>query len=136
MKCKTLPYSSPQYWNDTAQLIAFVNYWLPYIPLVSKVEPVELNPACANWTALMSISNPATRNEMLFPFIAEEFEYMGPVIAFFKGWIVPPGVSLAIAPPPKPSPVPTTLIYTVVAVVVIIIIIIAVVLILRRHPRT
>jgi ABC-type transport system substrate-binding protein len=133
---QTLPYSSPQYWNDTAQLIAFVNYWLPYIPLVSKVEPVELNPACANWTALMSISNPATRNEMLFPFIAEEFEYMGPVIAFFKGWVVPPGVSLVIAPPPKPSPVPTTLIYTVVAVVVIIIIIIAVILILRRHPRT
>ncbi|WP_162008545.1 ABC transporter substrate-binding protein [Vulcanisaeta thermophila] len=132
---RTLPYSSPEYWSYAAQLIAFQDYWLPDIPLVDKIEPVELNPACANWTVLLSISDPGLRDAMLFPFIAQEFEYMGPVIAFFKGWIVPPGVNLVISPPkPKPS-IPTTLIVGIVVVIVIIIIVVGIVLLMRRRRR-
>ncbi|BCU68057.1 hypothetical protein HS7_14940 [Sulfolobales archaeon HS-7] len=90
--------SSPLYINDTEKLMAWYNYWLPAIADVEKVEPVELNPFQANYQAILNTNNSTFISTTLFPFIAYDFEYMGPVIGFLDGYITPPNVT-----PPIPS---------------------------------
>ncbi len=136
--------SSPQYINDTEKLMAWYNYWLPAVADLEKVEPVELNPYQANYQAILSTNNSTFISTMLFPFVVYDFEYMGPVIGFLEGDIVPPGVTppflihttthaptTTTVPVSKPSSFPITY---VAAAIVIIVIIVAALVLLRRRP--
>ncbi|MQL54332.1 ABC transporter substrate-binding protein [Acidianus ambivalens] len=141
----TLQYGSPQYINDTGKLMAWYNYWLPAIADVQKVEPVELNPYEANWNAILSTHNQTLISTILFPFIAYDFEYMGPVIGLLMGYIVPPGVTPHLPTYVKPTPPTTTVspsvapkssILPIVGGILVVIIVVAVVFtIIRRRGK-
>jgi hypothetical protein len=85
----TLQYGSPQYINDSEKLMAWYNYWLPAIADVEKIQPVALNPYEANWNAILNTNNQTFISTTLFPFVAYDFEYMGPVIGFLEGYVSP-----------------------------------------------
>jgi hypothetical protein len=62
--------------------MAWYNYWLPAIADVEKIQPVALNPYEANWNSILNTNNQTFISTTLFPFVANDFEYMGLVIGF------------------------------------------------------